>query len=97
VEPDPGDESVRTESLVSSLYVGNKLDEWEIVFLQKPNKWVKHSLHHEIFMLFRWEIILSRKHVEKEMYVSITCENLVVNYSDFLFSKTFAVAGFCCV
>ena len=59
---DHGDESLRTESVILSLYVGYSLKEWDIFFMRKHIKWTKNSLNHEMLMLLRREILLSGKY-----------------------------------
>jgi hypothetical protein len=62
-ENDLGDESLWTESIILSLYVGNKLHNWETikVLVQKHIKWAKNAFHPEIFILLRWGILLTGK------------------------------------
>jgi hypothetical protein len=62
---------LQTENIILSLYIGKKLNNWEIVedFDAKMYSWVKNLLYHELFMLVRWKILLSREHTKRALYV----------------------------
>jgi hypothetical protein len=56
-----GNECVQTEGVISSLYVGTNWRNGKLWFWRENIKCVKNSLCHEIFVLLRWKILLSRK------------------------------------
>jgi hypothetical protein len=53
------DSSLQNESIISSLHIANKLNEWEIVkiLIWKCIKWVKISMCQGIFVILRQEMV----------------------------------------
>jgi hypothetical protein len=59
---------------------------------------MKNLMHYEIFLLVQQDILLSGKCTERAMYVFIARNNLVLNFSEFLCTKTAGIlTGVPCV
>lgn len=78
------------ESIILSLYVGDKLNKWKTVedFHQQHIKWLKNSTHYEVIMLFMWQTLLHGKCIKRAMCMLIRWTTLLLSYSNALGGKT---------
>jgi len=78
------------ESIILSMYVGDKLNKWKTVedFEQQHIKWLKNSTHYEVLMLLAWQILLHGKCIKRAMYMLIRRKTLLLSYSNVLGWKT---------
>jgi hypothetical protein len=56
--------------------------------MQEHTKRLKNSIHYEVLMLLRWEILLGGKCIKRAMCKLLRWKNLVLNYSDVLGGNT---------